>query len=696
MKILLTGILGFAGVAGLYAAEPVDSVSADSVDAVIHELREVSVEQQRIVRDERGVSHFYPSKRDRKLAASGVDVLRNLGVPDLSVNPMTGEVTNVYGEPVAMFVDSLPADAQMVANLNTADIRRVDLLESPDDPAFNGARWVVNFIMAKYEYGGYTKLSASQTVVSESGKYGAYSKFAYRRMTWDVAAGCDYEKSSHTGSESMSRYDFGNETVERVSDDRAMDFSRRTPYVTLRGVYQGQNVLLSNSLGFKFNDVPRSDRAGVTGLTGASALREFDSDLSHDTRSFDWNGQYNFAFAQKWLLALAPQVSYDKTHRNSSYLLEGDNPIVNDVGEQVVSAALDAQITRRMGQNSLSAAVKGSYVGDDIDYAGTTVASTDIRNYFANVRVSGSFSFSRGWLFPQVGLNYVDNNQAGYSFRKLLPMVYVSGGYSLSRKSSLSGSLYSEVLAGGVTDHSDTRIYINEIEAVEGNKYLQTRNSYTAAAQYNLQPLSNLQLSAMAKYNYRHRPVVHVWTPSTDGADPVMVRSAVNDGSCTRTEVELNATAYLFKNRLMLNGSGGFTHWHNSGIYHNVLNVPRYTAQAWYMAGNFQFGAYIRHNFKSLNGPTVTKFKPYYQLTAAWGNGAWYVSFNAANLFRSSCAATSAVVEAPLYGASTQFYSPSARRYFNLSVVYTFGYGKKVSRGDEAQGIGSQESGILK
>ena len=43
--------------------------------------------------------------------------------------------------------------------MNLQDVKRVEYLESPADPRFMGEKFVVNFIMEEYIYGGYVKLS---------------------------------------------------------------------------------------------------------------------------------------------------------------------------------------------------------------------------------------------------------------------------------------------------------------------------------------------------------------------------------------------------------------------------------------------------------------------------------------------------------------------------------------------------------
>ena len=67
---------------------------------------------------------------------------------------------------------------------------KVEYLEHPTDSRFMGAESVINFVMKKYEFGGYTKLSAGEyLLIGYQGDESLYSKFSYKRMTYDLYAG---------------------------------------------------------------------------------------------------------------------------------------------------------------------------------------------------------------------------------------------------------------------------------------------------------------------------------------------------------------------------------------------------------------------------------------------------------------------------------------------------------------------------
>lgn len=127
------------------ASEPADSLAAD-MEAV--ELKGVEIEAKMQSTSAKG-SVFIPTKQQRDAASNATDLLFRMGIPELDVKPMGTSVSTISGESVQLFIDYLPATEADVEGLRTEDVRRVEVLNFPTDPRFQGALHVVNFIMQK-------------------------------------------------------------------------------------------------------------------------------------------------------------------------------------------------------------------------------------------------------------------------------------------------------------------------------------------------------------------------------------------------------------------------------------------------------------------------------------------------------------------------------------------------------------------
>lgn len=161
-----------------FVATPVDSVTY-RVHPKYLPLKpgevEVSANNQYIT-DEKTV--YVPTKRDKKIAYGGPSLLQFMGISSLYIDPMSQKISTASGEAVRTFIDHVPATDQDIANLRPMDVLRVELFNYPQDPRFRGAAHALNFVMVKYEYGGYTKLDGEQRVVNNKGNYNLSSKFS--------------------------------------------------------------------------------------------------------------------------------------------------------------------------------------------------------------------------------------------------------------------------------------------------------------------------------------------------------------------------------------------------------------------------------------------------------------------------------------------------------------------------------------
>ena len=102
-------------------------------------------------------------------------LLQQLAIPQLTVDALAGKVTMNTGEPVAFFIDGVPATENDVADMNTRDVVRVEILDYLTDPKFRNSAHVVNYIMQNYEYGGYTKLNTTEMFLSCLSSYNRLS-----------------------------------------------------------------------------------------------------------------------------------------------------------------------------------------------------------------------------------------------------------------------------------------------------------------------------------------------------------------------------------------------------------------------------------------------------------------------------------------------------------------------------------------
>ena len=150
---------------------------------------------------------YLPTSRQRNSSNDATDLLRRMAIPQLVINPGDNNVKDVFGNYVAVFINSHEAQPDELKGMNMADVRRIEYLEFPTDPRFKGKERVVNFIVREYEYGGYTKVSESlKTLNGLFNNTDIFSRFTYKRMSYDLYAGSDNQNFKHNGTDNTAVY----------------------------------------------------------------------------------------------------------------------------------------------------------------------------------------------------------------------------------------------------------------------------------------------------------------------------------------------------------------------------------------------------------------------------------------------------------------------------------------------------------
>lgn len=212
LNILWLSLL-IAGSAMAQSTEP-DSIKTQ-------ELNEVVVEAQ-LQSTSATVSTYLPTKRQRNAAQNGPELLNHMAIPQLGIVSGYNVTTNA-GQKVDLYIDYVPASEQDLNGMRMADVKKVEYYDFPTDPRFQGSQHVVNFIMQKYEYGGYVKAYANEFFISNSGQLNLFSKLQYKRMTFDIGVGTWYSANDHMNQSTVETYrlpqtDGSIKTFERISE----------------------------------------------------------------------------------------------------------------------------------------------------------------------------------------------------------------------------------------------------------------------------------------------------------------------------------------------------------------------------------------------------------------------------------------------------------------------------------------------
>ncbi|MBD5363322.1 MAG: hypothetical protein HDR79_00005, partial [Bacteroides sp.] len=170
-----------------------DSIKTQNLDEVVVEAQ--------MQRTSPTSATFIPTVKQKNASQNAVDLLRQMAMPQIQINPVNEAVTDNAGGEVAIFINYLEASREEMEGLRTYDVKKVEYLEFPTDPRFRGAQHVINIIVQEYAYGGYTKLTTNENfLVGFSSRNNIFSKFSYKKMTYDLYVGANNWNNHHIGN----------------------------------------------------------------------------------------------------------------------------------------------------------------------------------------------------------------------------------------------------------------------------------------------------------------------------------------------------------------------------------------------------------------------------------------------------------------------------------------------------------------
>lgn len=678
--------------------------TSDSLSTV--EMNEVIVKAQ-MHRTDATSSTFTPTVKQKSSAQNAIDLLKQLAIPQISINLMDNTVTTPSGQNVAIYINYIPASAEEMEGISTADVRRVEYLDFPADPRFQGNEHVVNFIVQKYEYGGYTKATLNENflVGKLSSRASVYSKFVYKRMTYDLYAGASNHDINHFGSSITGLYSLKNEDGQFYQTTRnetleSAHFKYNQYPVSFRAIYDSDNIQIANTIGFNFDQSPLSETKG-----SLSFIPQQNSDYSYSknepstSRYLIWSGNYYFILPRNFHLSVSPGVNYGHTHYTYLYQtsLPGSSSITNRSKEDVWQFRGSATLFKKIAdkQNAFVRAWFGSTT-NNVSYSGTSPYDNKFSDMYAGAALGYNFSNDQWNVQADAALQWEKNQINDQSVAEIYPLLNVSAGFSPSQKHSFRTYFHFGANYPGASEKTPNVLQQNELMYYTGNPNIGLSRQVTFNLSYNWIPTSTFSASAFMQYFGEYNLYVPAYQLYQGGK--ALLRAFETDGTYNRTQIGMSFNYRLLNGNLQLAASPSVSLYRMTGLF-DISKSPFYcNASATYYLGNFYFQ--VAYQTRSLtvqgNRGVVYKDRDFYQVLTGWSRSNWNIRISGMNLFRNDWLCSTNLLSTPLYSETQLVEGNNFHQRLNLSVTYTFGYGKKVKRGNEVGEQSGAASAIMK
>lgn len=674
------------------STEP-DSIKTQELDEVVVEAR-----NQRLGAE---VSTYIPTSKQRNASQTAADLLNRMAIPQIKISA-NDDITDLAGKSVDVFIDFLPASKEDLQGMRMQDVKKVEYYDFPSDPRFQGKAHVVNFVMQKYEYGGYVKAFGWENT-SNAGQASLYGKLQYKRMTFDVAAGYFYLNQNHTGGDVYETFrlpqsDGSVKVFERNSIQGKGKWIKNQYWPTFKALYSSDKITIQNVIGASFDHSPRNNSVGYIEYIPAITERvDYSQNSFNRVNSVSYSGYWNFILNDKNTINFSPRYAYSHTNTGSLYTEIGPGDFYNAAKDNSHQFRGDLTYTHSFGKwGSLNAMFQTIITSNSTSYYGTANTSDNARTYRVGPGVE--YSLSKGKVYGMVGLGYHWDRQKYLDYKEdsAAPWIDFSLQYAPNDRHSVRGEFHHMKSIPSSSYRSAAIIQSNPLMSYTGNPNLVSYSSYDVGVDYSFIPNNKFSISAFASTWIVDNRYVYDYVPMETG---ILRTIKQPGGGYSQWTYGAYASLRLFDRKLQLTAQLTGRSVHNGEPYNLDKTKINYVFQAIYYLGNWNFsGLYYSpqgHPDGCMVG-TWMKTKSYYRIAAGWSNSSWNLQLQFANFARWNWRSDKSIMNSCYYDRIEQTYSINDHAIARLSVTYTFGFGKKIKRGDEASQQSGVNSGILK
>lgn len=685
LSLSLTPLLAAASV-----AEP-DTLAARELDEVV-----VQGDPQHTSATK---TTYLPKAQIKQASQDAVDLLRRMAIPQLKLSPSGTNVSTPSGQEVTLFINYVKASTEDIQGLKTTDVRRVEYLDYPSDPRFRGVPHAVNFIVQEYEWGGYTKLSDRQFVTDGMSNQGSvFSKFTYRKMVYDLYLSTDYVNNHNVAGSSYSTYRLPAADVQRNQEWTNTHLRYVSIPITFRASYNTDKAQIINTAGFSF--LNRSIMAQDSRLSFSNNTEDYDIHTSapYINRSAQWNGNYYFILPHSFNIGAYPQFSYSHNSSWSDYstTIPGQSTIRNNAREDAYFGRLDLNIGKKVrNHHNFRLDLSGLISANNVDYSGSTTYQSDFKMTFLSAGLAYTLTMDRIAINADAGASYERQDTNGDTTNDSYPYLHLSANWSPNKHNQFGLWAQYATSSPGQSERTPNVLQVNELMYKTGNPFLDNARHLTISANYTFLPTDMFNLNAYCYYFGMYDRTVTVYEPYNSGT--ALLQTFRNDGDFSVVQAGLNGTLRLFDSNLIIQAGPTFNHYNSTGYInasHNALSCSVYAQYYW---GNFNFAAYYGTRTHAMSNGTGAYYtnRSNYSLQAGWSNTDWNVNLFVVNFARYNESSDWSLVNTPFYSSRNVGYSGNYNAAVGLTVTYTVGYGKKIERGNELQGIQGAGSAIM-
>ncbi|MBQ8064797.1 MAG: outer membrane beta-barrel protein [Prevotella sp.] len=697
LAVCISGLLPLS-VAAQVVSTQAETVVADSTETTKEpvaklndkeaRLSEVVVEgNSKIVKDDKVV--YLPTRRQQNAAHTGVGLLFNMMIPQISVSTADGTVSTLDGSRLLVCIDDRPALQSELTQIRAKDILRVEYNDHPTG-LYTSYDRVLNIVMKRYTSGGYVDATARQQFIAPSGQYTIQSSIDNPKGNLLVLAGHNYASTDNAGSSGTASYHM-NEDFSKYTHTYEDQTDSRREYALLRQTWRGKKSMLLAQGSLSWDKSPWGEML---------------TDLTYTTSRYPGSQSASQAYSR----SLAPSLylyhyltpgtmqqlywtltyTYGDSRYRRNYQEGAFPPITTDSRSHTHTADLKVNYTKSFKKgNSLSLLLWQLYTNGDADYQGTLASRQELNSYDILLIPTYNHVFGRKLtLSLQFGFDvntYRVNSDKRITDLWLRPGL--TGRWVPSPTSSLTMAVYGGNTSPQLAAMSDAVQQVSPFEYTQGNPLLKLGKILTGNLSYS-RYFKKVSFSAFTTYNgIFDCPALSYYT---DGEQ--LVRQFRNTGDFHDASLGISAS-YTPAKWLTLRPNVAFTHKEKTGYAPAHNDAVTCGLSALLVMGGFSISGTYGSPVKTLSTEAFSRMRAQYGLTLSYKYRSLFMQAGCNQLLDRHKSMHS-YFDYGCYSFDNHSVSNTMNQRLWLSLAYSFDFGRKVQRQQAEVSTGS--SMILK
>lgn len=512
----------------------------------------------------------FPTEKQLKQSSSGYDLLANLMLSDLQIDPIQNQIKTIGGGYVEVRINDIKATQAQISSLRPSEVLRIEYIDNPGIRySGSGVEAVINYIVKRQSAGISGGLQGMNAVSTGFGNDNVYIKANVGKSEFGLdyfVSYRNYDNRYMAGYDSFSFPEGNNH--ERILEPIVTPFGYTQQ--TIEASYNLTepdkyvfNILISKEM-YDTDKQNHSQRIVEAGKPDFTFLKH--SEDHNSIPSFDIYYHYQLPNKQKITANvvgtyIGTDYLYDyKEWETSGDVLSHYNYSTDGKKYSLIGEGMYSKEWKRI---VLTAGVKGNTAYTKNIYKGTNDKVLRMHNnsLYGYVQLQGEWqklSYIIGAGVQRQAFSESDNSFSSVTFRPS-----VSFSYPFFKNTQFRYSFFITPYAPSLSQLSDVPQQLNNLEISRGNRDLIPYRVYSnrLTFSWNTKPI-NVQLSG--DYNYYDKPIMTAINPVQEESGNYLLQYASENGKEHHSaNVRLNVQWKVIPNYLTVSAYGG-VNWYRS------------------------------------------------------------------------------------------------------------------------------------